>query len=516
MKNDEMISVKLDRKGGIPLYAQLRDAIGEAIRERSLAPGDRLPAVASLAKQLKVTASTVRRAFRDLLEAGSVSSHVGRGTFVADPSEALGAASSTGRSTAKASPVTSSDPELSQARRLRMGVARNLEGLMALTGKPGLIRFTSGVPAPDTVRPGLLEKLVAEALKKGQAAYEGYCRAPGLPELRQAVADRFRSAGTEVAPDQVLITSGSQQAVALLGQSALESNRRIFCEVPCYSGIFEAFGAMGHWVESVPRDFEGPDPDRLADLAGDGASMLYVCPELQNPMGVDLTPQRRRAVVEWVAGRDALLISDEIFHDLHFDGGGPKSLLSDAGPGRTVAIGSLSKSFMCGLRIGWLVSHRDRILSLLDLKNAMDLGCPPLMQGIADALLRSGEYDAHLRNVRRLYKERCDAALEALDEHMPDGVVWTHPAGGFQMWCELPTGYSSLALFLLAVERGVAFLPGPLHDVDHRFVNGFRLAYGSLAPDEIAKGVSLLADAVKELLRHPASDPGLSGVGSFV
>ncbi len=280
------------------------------------------------------------------------------------------------------------------------------------------------------------------------------------------------------------------------------------------------FGDWAEWRHEMvdPLMVEGAihHLDILADLAGDGASMLYVCPELQNPMGVDLTPQRRRAVVEWVAARDALLISDEIFHDLHFDGGGPKSLLSDAGPGRTVAIGSLSKSFMCGLRIGWLVSHRDRILSLLDLKNAMDLGCPPLMQGIADALLRSGEYDAHLRNVRRLYKERCDAALEALNEHMPDGVVWTHPAGGFQMWCELPTGYSSLALFLLAVERGVAFLPGPLHDVDHRFVNGFRLAYGSLAPDEIAKGVSLLADAVKELLRHPASDPGLSGVGSFV
>jgi 2-aminoadipate transaminase len=221
-------------------------------------------------------------------------------------------------------------------------------------------------------------------------------------------------------------------------------------------------------------------------------------------------------VVDWAQEEDALLLADEIFHDLRFEKKPPPSLLETAGPERTVAVGSVSKSFMCGLRIGWLVSSAERVRSLVTLKRSMDLGCPPLMEGIALSLLESGAYDAHTARARAVYKARRDATLEALEQYMPEGVTWTRPEGGFHMWVELPKGYSSIALFLLAVERGVAIVPGPHHDVDHRFMNAFPLRYGMLKEEEIHEGVALLADAMKTLLKEPPGDSGLSGLGNYL
>ncbi len=233
-------------------------------------------------------------------------------------------------------------------------------------------------------------------------------------------------------------------------------------------------------------------------------------------MGTDLSSERRSALVEWARAEGATLVADEIFRDLRFAAPRPASLLEDAGLDRTVAIGSLSKSFMCGLRVGWLIAGQERIRSLLGLKRAMDISCPPLMQGVARALLVSGAYDEHLARAREHYRARRDVALAALKAQMPKAVSWTVPAGGFHLWVELPAGYSSIALYLLAIQRGVVIVPGPKLDVDHRFVSAFRLSYGSQEPDKLREGIELLADATRELLAARPSDPGLSGIGSFL
>ena len=175
-------------------------------------------------------------------------------------------------------------------------------------------------------------------------------------------------------------------------------------------------------------------------------------------MGTDLSSQRQDMLVKWAEEQNSLLIADEIFHDLRFENPSPPSLLTGAGPERTVVVGSLSKSFMCGLRIGWLVTSPERVRSLVALKRAIDIGCPPLMQGIALSLLRSGEYDTHLLRARDHYRVRRDAAIEALGRFMPDGVTWTTSAGGFHMWIELPVGYSSIALFqrpMMSAHNGI-------------------------------------------------------------
>ncbi len=511
-----VMNIKIDRDDGAPLYVQIRDALASAIEKNELKPGDQLPSVAAMAKDLGVTQTTIRRAFEDLTKAGLVDSHVGRGTFVLDREAAVreAGAEPVQRAHPPADPV---DPEfMLAARRLRMGIAKSLDALTVLTKRPGLIHFTSGVPDPGLASDGVLEKLTRDAFKAGQGVYQEYIPPPGHLELRKALAQRFRDSGREVTHEQIMITSGSQQAISILAQSALESRRRVICETPCYMGIPKAFGALGHWVESMPRDMEGPAPERLNRFRDGKPSVLYLCPELHNPMGTDISPARRAMLLEWTREQKALLIADEIFHDLYFEEAASPGLITDVGPEQTVAIGSLSKSFMCGLRIGWMVSSAERIRFLGTLKRAMDIGCPSLMQGIAFSLLRTGEYDAHLKNARRHYQIRRNATVKALKLHMPEGVVWTEPEGGFHMWVELPGGYSSIVLFLLAIERGVAFFPGPQMDIDHRFVNAFRLSYGSLEVNEIQEGIELLGGAVKDLLKDPPSDPGLSGLGDFL
>ena len=514
-KNCPPEDLAVDRESDTPLYAQLRNLLSERIQTGQLQPGQRLPAVAELARRLGVTQSTVTRAFEDLSAAGHLESHVGRGTFVKTSTPTN--PTPTPAPAFHRSPIEPADPEFAlAARRLRMGIARSLDALNILAQGPGLIDLTSGTPDPSIARADILAELTNQALLMGQSCYQGYGWHQGMPELREQIARRQDPSGKHISAENVMITSGSQQAVSLLAQTALEQNLRIVCEVPFYPGIANAFGAIGHWVESVPRDIHGPLPDKLRRIVGPRPILFYLCPELHNPMGTDLSNERRAALLEWAQREPVTIVADEIFRDLRFEEPAPPSLLHDAGPERTITVGSLSKSFMCGLRVGWLITSQERIRSLAGLKRATDISCPPLMQGIAHALMASGAYDQHLARAIPHYRTRRDAALSALATHMPNGVTWSVPSGGFHLWAELPAGYSSIALYLLAIQRGVVIAPGPRMDIDHRFIPAFRLSYGSVEPDRLREGIELLANATRELLKAEPSDPGLSGLGSFL
>lgn len=512
-----MKEIRLDRQSDQPLYAQIRDAVRKAIENEEIPPGTQLPPVAMFAKDLGVTQTTIRRAFKDLIQLGLVGSHVGRGTFVLHKDEKNDV------STGQAGDIsgltknnTADEASMTAVRRLRTGVGKSLESLTILARRPGLIRFNSGAPDSTVADKKILEKLAREALKQGQRPFQDYSFPLGLPELREALAARFSKSENRISPEQVLVTSGSQQAVSLLAQAALENKPRIVCETPCYIGIPSAFESMGHWVETVPRDREGPLPRRLNRFRDGYPTMLYICPTLHNPMGTDLSLERREFLVQWAVEQKALVIADEVSRDLYFNHPDTQSLYDALGPEHTVMIGSFSKSFMSGLRIGWVIGDTQFIRKLGTLKRYMDISCPPLMEGMALALLRSGEYDTHLKKAREHYRVRRDTALGALKRHMPENVKWTMPKGGFHLWVELPPGYSSIVLFLMAVERGVAFVPGPQWDMDHRFINAFRLSYGCLEINQIQEGIELLADAVKDLLKDPPSDPGLSGLGDYI
>lgn len=506
----------LDKNSELPLYVQIREKIRNEIEEDNLKMGDKLPTVTAFSKSLGVTQTTIRRAYEDLIKEGILGSHVGRGTFVTNPEKMESKPNLSSGSFNHDSREILDRDFLLAARRLRMGIAKNLEDLMVLAQRPGLISFTSGVPDPVTFEDGILEKMATEAFARTDRRYENYADITGLPELREEIARRYSNRIQKIHPDQVLITSGSQQAVSVLAQAALELKQRVICETPCYMGIPRAFGALGHWVESIPRDSEGPITDRFLRFSDDRPTLFYTCPEMHNPMGTDISEDRQNIIIDWAKNYNGTVIADKIFHDIRFDQSKPVDILDRLEFDRKIIVGSLSKSFMCGLRVGWMIASKEKIRSIVALKRAMDISCPPLMQGIAYQLLSSGTYDKHLKKVRSYYSERCDVVTKYLNQYMPGEISWTKPTGGFHTWLELPKGYSSIVLFLLAIERGVAIQPGPTMDVDHGFVNGMRLSYGCSTLKEIQEGIELLADAVHELLKEPPKEPGLGCVGDFL
>jgi 2-aminoadipate transaminase len=185
------------------------------------------------------------------------------------------------------------------------------------------------------------------------------------------------------------------------------------------------------------------------------------------------------------------------------------------GTEQTVVVSSLSKSIMTGLRLGWLISSRQRVQQLAELKRLMDHSCASLIQGLALNIFKSGHFDTHTKTMQALYKNRRNTLMKALDRCMPKGITWTEPDGGFSLLLELPPGYSSVAMFLAAVDKGVSILPGPLFDIDHRFVHCFRISYAWTNEEQIKEGIELLASAAETLLSRPPGDSGLSGIGRY-
>lgn len=513
---------EIDRDLDIPLYIQIRDNIEKAIQAGDLKPGDKLPSVSCLSKDIGVTQATIRRALQDLVDAGQTECHVGRGTFIRDVQN-----SSVKQSDPESTGVTGDAeqdassghsfyrPREHAARRLRTGVSKALYDIMPLAHKPGIIALTKGIPDDKLMPRGFLEEMCQQALAKGSDNYVTATVPQGMYELREEIARRASEDGSQVTPGMVLITNGVTQAISLIGQSAIERRHEIVCETPCFQGIPNSFTAMGHWVETVQRDEQGPIVQQLERFADRKPRMFYCCPYVHNPMGTDLNPERYRHIVDWAKRTGSVVIADEIFKDLKFSGNLQPSLLKELGADQTIVVSSMSKSIMTGLRVGWIISSPQRIQELTQLKGLMDHSTPALIQGIALSIFRSGKFDEHTRLMQDVYRSRMETLLKSLKKLMPKGVSWSMPEGGFSILLELPSGYSSVALLLSAIDKGVSFIPGPLFDIDHRYVHGMRISTAFSDEHQIKEGVELLANAIEDFIGVPPYGTGLSGLGGF-
>jgi 2-aminoadipate transaminase len=513
-----MIAIKVDKKTDLPLYIQIREQIEDAITSKVLKPGDKLPSVTLLSKEIGVTQATVRRAMEDLSKKGYTKCHVGRGTFIEDLEQKpvkISQKPFDGRYYPHNVGHDSQGSEIKfAARRLRRGISEGLHELMKLAQQPGLIVFGKGIPDPGLHEKGLLKDLVKEALKEDDAKYMAYKDSLGLLELRQEIARTYRKKGIGITADHVLVTNGSQQAATLVAMDAADKRQAVLFETPCFQGITETFVAHGNWVETIARDEHGPMPDHMNEY-NNHPFLLYLCPEFHNPIGTDLTPERHRFIVEWAKQNHATVLVDDIFQDLRFEGQRPESFFNTLGSNQTILISSISKSVMSGFRVGWLISSPAHIQRLGRFKRLVDSACPPLMQGLVTAMLKTGRYDSHIKEITKIYKKRRDVMVDCMEQLMPKGIRWTVPKGGFSLWVTLPDGYSSVALLLSAVDKGINFLPGPLFDVDQRYVTSFRLSWAWTHEDQIAEGIEILADTVKEMICHPPGESGLSGLGNF-
>jgi 2-aminoadipate transaminase len=379
------------------------------------------------------------------------------------------------------------------AARLRDVASSPVREILALTARPGVISFAGGLPAPELFDgPGLRDAFEAAMADAGRTLQ--YSTTEGDPALRELIAARLTARGLTTGAGDVLVTSGSQQALTLVATVTIEPGDRVLVEEPAYLAAIQAFKLAGAEVIPVPCDDDGLDPEAAAALAArHGARLLYTVPTFQNPTGRTLPLARREALVEMAARTGLWIVEDDPYGELRYSGAPVPALASLPGAeGCVVAISTLSKVAAPGLRIGWLRAPALLRGPLVVAKQAADLHSSTIDQAAAALWLARIDLDAHVANLRRIYGERRDALLAGLADALPRGSTHNRPDGGLFVWARLPDGWDAKPLLERALERDVAFVPGfPFFagPPDHATL---RLSFSAHPPGEIAEGLARL------------------------
>jgi 2-aminoadipate transaminase len=389
-----------------------------------------------------------------------------------------------------------------RAERMNPSIIREI---LKVTEKPGIISFAGGLPSPKTFPISAFAKACADVLAKdGQAALQ-YAASEGFPALREFVANELSkqsaAAGLPWAidPAQVLITTGSQQALDLIAKILIDKDSRVLVETPTYLGALQAFTPMEPQFVSVASDDEGVIVDDLKVKAKD-ARFLYVLPNYQNPTGRSMSEVRRSALSAAAAQLGLPIIEDNPYGDLWFDKP-PPAPLTARNPEGGIYMGSFSKTLAPGLRLGFLVAPKALYPKLLQAKQAADLHTPSFNQRLVAEVLKDGFIDRHVPTIRALYKSQCEAMLAALQRELAGtGITWNQPTGGMFLWLKLPAHMNSIDLLPKAVERNVAFVPGAAFYADHPQHNTLRLSFVTASVEQINIGVAALAAVLKEHL----------------
>jgi 2-aminoadipate transaminase len=380
-----------------------------------------------------------------------------------------------------------------RAARLNPSVIREI---LKLTERPGIISLAGGLPSPDSFPVEAMREACTRVLRDTPREALQYAASEGYGPLREWVAAHLAGQGMQVDAAQVLITTGSQQGLDLVAKVLIDAGSRVAVVAPTYLGALQAFAPYEPEVQTVECDDEGPLPDGLA--AARGARFLYVLPNFQNPSGRCMGEARRAALVSAAQVQSLPLVEDNPYGELWYEAAPPPPSLASRWAEGTVYLGSFSKVLAPGLRLGYVVAPKALGPKLLQAKQAADLHTPGFNQRVVYEVIRDGFLDQHVPTIRARYRVQRDAMAAALRTHMPSGCRWHTPSGGMFFWVELPAGTDATALLPRAVERGMAYVPGAAFFADHPRPNTLRLSFVTVAPDQIERGVTLLAATLQE------------------
>jgi 2-aminoadipate transaminase len=375
--------------------------------------------------------------------------------------------------------------------------------ILKVTEIPGIISFAGGLPSPQTFPIEEMRIACERVLSHDGKAALQYAASEGYGPLREWVAQDLLKQGMQVSPDQVLITTGSQQGLDLVAKILIDAGSRILVETPTYLGALQAFTPMEPTVVGVNSDEHGVDAEDLRAKTGTGADkarFVYLLPNFQNPTGRTMTEERRAAVAQVALEAGLPIIEDNPYGDLWFDAP-PAPSLSSRHPDGSVYLGSFSKILAPGLRLGYLVAPKTLYLKLLQAKQAADLHTPSFNQRVVAEVLKDGFIDRHVPTIRALYKKQCEAMLAALEREMAGlGLTWNRPAGGMFLWVQLPSGMKAIPLLDKAVKKGVAFVPGSAFYAQGADESTVRLSFVTATVEQIDQGMVALAAAIRESL----------------
>lgn len=380
------------------------------------------------------------------------------------------------------------------SRRAKALTSSAIREILKITERPEVISFAGGIPAPQTFPVSALREASVRTLDEHTPASLQYGPTEGLLPLREWVAERHN-----VAASRVLITTGSQQALDLIGKVFIDPSSKVLVETPTYLGALQAFSLYEPRYESMPSDDRGLVPEALTPAMADEAQFLYVIPNFQNPTGRRLPADRRQALVARAREMGVLLIEDDPYGALSYTGDHLPSLHS-LNPDGVIYLGSFSKILAPGFRLGYVVAPESIYTKLVQAKQATDLHTPTFTQRVAYEALKSGLLDSHIPTIRERYGAQCEAMLASLSRHMPDGVRWNRPEGGMFIWLELPEQIDTADLLNEAVENNVAFVPGAPFYAQAPRHNTLRLAFVTVPPEQIERGVATLGKIIRARL----------------
>lgn len=371
--------------------------------------------------------------------------------------------------------------------------------LLKLTARPEIISFAGGLPAAETFPVAELTEIQAEVMRTDVVAALQYGPSLGYAPLRDAVAAIHGRHGKTPNPDDILITNGSQQGLDLVGRMFLEPGATVAMESPSYLGAIQAFSLQLPKFREIATDEEGMIPAALEEALRTDESIrfIYVIPDFQNPTGICWSLARRQALLEIAARYDVLVVEDNPYGDLRYEGERLPSLWELDTQGNVIYLGTFSKTLAPGLRLGWLLARTDIVNAADNLRQSMDLAPSSLTQRIAAAYLQRYDFTAQVAKNVAIYRERRDTMLAAMEEYFPAEIRFTRPQGGLFTWATLPEEMSARAAFARALQADVAFVPGDGFFPNSKQDHFMRLNFSAVDPARIRDGVQRLAEILK-------------------
>ncbi|WP_270647511.1 PLP-dependent aminotransferase family protein [Paeniclostridium hominis] len=380
--------------------------------------------------------------------------------------------------------------------------------LLKLTEKPEVISFAGGLPAPELFPVEEMKEISRLVLEESGKEALQYTTTEGFGPLREQIAERMnRKLKTDISKDDLIITSGSQQGLDFAGKIFLNEGDVVLVESPSYLGALNAFKSYCPTFIEVPTDNNGMIIEELEKIleSTENVKMIYVIPDFQNPTGKTWSMERRNKFMDVINKFEIPVVEDNPYGELRFEGEVLPSLKSMDEKGLVIFLGSFSKIFCPGYRIGWICASPQILSKFVFVKQGADLQASTISQREVSKFIEVYDLDAHVEKIKTVYKKRRDLMLSTIKEYFPEGIEYTHPEGGLFTWIELPSHLDARKIMEKCLENNVAYVPGGSFFPNGGKENTFRLNYSNMPDEKIVEGVKRLAEALNEALLENAN-----------
>lgn len=389
---------------------------------------------------------------------------------------------------------------LKYADRMSRMKASDIRELLKLTQQPNIISFAGGLPAEELFPVEELKEISKKILEEYGGKALQYSTTEGHFPLRRAIAKRMKNLGIDYTEENILITNGSQQGLEFSGKLFINEGDVVLCERPTYLGAIDAFKAYGPKFVEIETDDNGMIMEDLERVLKETerVKFIYLVPDFQNPSGRTWNKERRKRLVELANEYDVAIIEDNPYGELRFEGEPLPAVAHFDTTGNVVFLGTLSKIFCPGLRIGWIAAKKEVIEKYVLIKQSSDLQTNTLSQMQASIFLEDYDIETHIEKIKNLYKTRRDLMMKAMEEEFPKEVSWTYPEGGLFIWVVLPEHMNGRELAVKALEQDVAYVPGGAFFANGNQENTFRLNFSNMDEVRIVEGIKRLGKVLRE------------------